>query len=271
MIRLVASDLDGTIIDGNGVCDPSVPETVERIRKMGVKFAIVSGRPLLSVTPLLKDWNLEGKCDYVVGSQGGEVLNVNTGKIAYTYSLSVDLIKEIIDLYEPLGLIPALTDHTTLYVQKETPEVDEVCHRVGLTPVVADIRPLITEPQFKYMFIVEPEDMSKVEAFAKEHPDPRYNCFKTAKDLFEFSDPLLAKDVGLRIIGAEMKIGPEEMMAFGDTTNDLEMLDYAMYSIVTDNGTADAKKLAYAVCPAVTEQGFAQYLNEHLKSPEFQD
>jgi len=55
MIKLIASDLDGTIIDANGNCDPAIAETIRRVRKLGVKFAICSGRPISSVKPLVKN------------------------------------------------------------------------------------------------------------------------------------------------------------------------------------------------------------------------
>ena len=58
MIRLAAADLDGTIIDAQGICLPSVSEEVKRIREMGIAFAICSGRPISSVIPLLEGWHL---------------------------------------------------------------------------------------------------------------------------------------------------------------------------------------------------------------------
>ena len=269
MIRLIASDLDATIIDSRNQCDPSVSQAIERLRNMGVKFAVCSGRPIDSVTGLLKDCGLEGITDYIVGSNGGEVLEVASGKRTRAYPLSVETLLEIIDLYEPLGLIPTLYDGTTLYTEKITPHTRVIEQRIGVHLVQAEIRKVLKEPQVKLMFMMEPENMEKAEAFAKAHPDPRYVMFKTADDLFEVSHPLLDKSVGLRIISAMMQINPTEMMAFGDTTNDIGMLEYVRYGICVDNGTDDAKAAALAIAPSVNEQGFATYLNDHLVTPVF--
>ena len=265
MIKLIATDLDGTIINSKGECDSSVKEAVSLARQEGIRFAICSGRPISSYQSLLPLWGLENECDYLVGSGGGEVLEISTGKYIQSYVLEKELLLEIIDLYEPLGIIPTLYGKDGyLYVQELTEQTRIMCERVNIEPRVGDIRTMIGGAEIKEMFVVEPKDMEKVERFYQEHKDDRYVGFKTAYDLFEFNHPLLAKDVGLRIIGNLMQINEEEMIAFGDTTNDIEMLEYVKYGIVTANGTDDAKKIAYAITNSVDENGFAQYINKHI-------
>lgn len=264
MIRLIASDLDGTLIDTHNQCDPSVPAAIERYRRLGAKFAVCSGRPIDSVLPLLEGWGLKGAADYIIGSNGGEVLETATGKRQTVYTLEPELMREIIDIYEPMGLISTLYDGTTLYVSQKNSLTDYIAKRIGVEAIAADVRALTVKPELKVMFIVDPSRMKEVEAYAKSHPDPRYNAFKTAVDLFEFSNPLLAKDVGVRIVGNMMRCGPESMLAFGDTTNDIEMLEYVRYGIAMENGSDDAKRVAYAIAPSVDDNGFAKYLEAHL-------
>ncbi len=264
MIRLIASDLDGTIIDANNACDPSVPEAIAHYRAKGVRFAVCSGRPIDSVQPLLHGWGLDSCSDYIIGSNGGEVLETASGKRQTAYMLEPEVLHDIIDIYEPMGLIPTLYDGMKLYVSRKTEETDIVAKRIGVNAVEADIRALTVKPELKEMFIVRPDLMEEAEQYAASHPDPRFNGFRTAVDLLEFSHPLLAKDVGLRIIGAMMHITQNEMMAFGDTTNDIQMLEYVRYGVVMENGTDDAKRAAWAIAPSVTEKGFARFLRARL-------
>ncbi|MBQ9327422.1 MAG: Cof-type HAD-IIB family hydrolase [Solobacterium sp.] len=264
MIKLIASDLDGTLIDANNHCDSSVSTTLKALREKGLKFAVCSGRPIPSVLPLLKGWGLDEVSDYVIGSNGGEVLEVATGKQQTVYELSAETLRDIIDLYSPLGIIPTLYDGMTLYVERITEDVERVAERVGVSPVVGDIRSLTVKPELKEMFVVSPDQMRLVEQFAQEHPDPRFVGFKTAIDLFELSHPLLAKDVGVKIVESMMHITPNEIMAFGDTTNDIQMLEYVRYGVAMDNGTDDAKHAAWAIAPSVDAQGFASFIKTHL-------
>ncbi len=269
MIKLIASDLDGTIIDGNGQCDPSVIETIDAFRALGIKFAICSGRPADSVTPLLKGWNLEGRVDFLIGTGGGEVLDMSTGKRTNVYPLQPDLLLEIMDLYEPLGLVPTVQDGMNLYVQRIDEHVEKLGQRIGINIVETDVRKMVVKPEGKEMMIVDPALMPQVEEFAKEHQDPRYVAFKTAHDLFEMNDPRLAKDVGIQIVASIMNITPNEIMAFGDTTNDIQMLSYVRYGIAMENGTDDAKSVAFAIAPSIHEQGFAKFISAHLVNAQY--
>jgi len=264
MIRLIASDLDGTIIDSHNHCDARIPREIERLRGQGAKFAVCSGRPIDSVIPLLKGWGLADAADYIIGSNGGEVLEVSSGKYQKAYLLEAELIHEIIDLYEPLHLIPTLYDGMSLYVSRKSEGTETVAERIGVSTKVGDIKALTTEPQLKLMFVVPSGQMSEVEQFAKDHPDSRYNGFKTAADLFELTHPMLAKDVGIQIVASMMHITTEEIMAFGDTTNDLEMLRAVRYGVAMENGTDDAKAAAWKTAPSVDEAGFAVFLRSHV-------
>ena len=86
---------------------------------------------MASITGLLAGWHLEGELDYLIGSGGGEVLDMKTGRMVVPYMLDVPLIREIIDLYEPEGLIPTMYEGAMFYAQKITPQVRSVADRVG--------------------------------------------------------------------------------------------------------------------------------------------
>ena len=264
MVKLVAVDLDGTIIDSNGVCDDSVSQCVRRLKEKGILFAISSGRPVASITPLLEGWHLDGLVDFIIGSNGGEVYEVSTGKMEIPYVLSPELIREIIDLYEPIGLIPTLYQGAMFYAQELNDTVLGIGSRVHQVVKQGNIRELTVEPQIKVMFVVEPENMEEAEKFMNEHPDPRYIGFKTARDLLEFNHYLLGKHTGMEIIGKMRGIDAKDMIAFGDTTNDITMLEYAGIGVCMANGTQDAKDAADEIALSVNEKGFSKFMEKYL-------
>lgn len=116
-------------------------------------------------------WGLTDRPDYIIGSNGtGEVEEIKTGKYAVTYTLDAEILKEIIDLYEPLGLIPTLYGKDVLYVGKDTPETRYVAQRLRVKMEVRDIRSITKRPEMKEMFVLNPSLMPEAEAFAKAHP-----------------------------------------------------------------------------------------------------
>ena len=269
MIKLVVCDLDGTIIDEQNHCDVSVTDSIRKLHESGIAFAICTGRPIDTITGMMKDWGLAGITDFIVGSNGGEVADNRTGKRYYSYSLEPEVLHKIVDEYSALGLIATYYTADVLYVSDVTEEVNKVIQRIRIPLVKTDIKAMITKPEIKEMFIVEPAQMAEVEAYYQAHRDPRYIGFKTAVDLFEFNHPLLSKEVGLKIITEILDITGDEVMAFGDTTNDIEMLKYAKYGICMDNGTQDAKDVSFDIAPSMHDQGFARYIEEHIQNGNY--
>ncbi|MCI5773498.1 MAG: Cof-type HAD-IIB family hydrolase [Erysipelotrichaceae bacterium] len=264
MIKLIASDIDGTLINSQSECSPKTIAALKAAKAQGIKFAICSGRPVSGIKPLLALWKLEDIVDYIVGMNGGEVLNIQADKFVTCYPLAEDVIKELMDEYEPMGYIPTYYDETGLYCQTITADVIDVATRTATPYFQGDVRALTKGAQPKLMFILPPDKMVDIESYYQAHQDPRYVAFKTAKDLFEFSHPLLAKDIGIKIICAQLGIDMQQVLAFGDTTNDIQMLQEAGIGVCMANGTADAKAVADYITDSCDEDGIANYLNKYV-------
>ncbi|MBE6117526.1 MAG: HAD family phosphatase [Erysipelotrichaceae bacterium] len=263
MIRLVAADLDGTIIQEGNVCDLSVGRTLKRLKERDILFAVCTGRPVSSMRHMLAGWGIEAYTDYIVGSNGGEVLNISNGEMTVLKALDVDTVRDIIDLYEPEGLIPTLYTGSTIRAEKITPDAVRVAERVGAGLRQGNIRELLKEPQVKYMFILEPENMERALQFAADHPDPRYTAFKTAPDLLEMTDPSLDKGTGLAWVMEKEGISPQDTVVFGDNSNDIPMFRQAGCSVCMQNGSQDALLAAKYTAGSVDENGFANWLNSN--------
>lgn len=266
MIRYVVSDLDGTLIDTKNECSKASIDAIRNLKEAGIHFSLCSGRPIDSVKGMLKGWHLDDLVDDLIGSNGAEILNLHTGKRQLLHPLSAELTKEIIEEYEKLGLIGTIYDSTVLYVSRNSKEVERVAKRLGLEIIVTDLFSKIDSPMPKEMFIMDKALMPLTEAYYESHLDNRYIGFKTAQDLFEIINSKASKGVGVQVIADEFGFKPDEIMAFGDTTNDIPMFTYAKYGICMANGSEDAKQAAYAITPSIEEDGFAKYIQEHLKS-----
>ena len=115
----------------------------------------------------------------------------------------------------------------------------------------------------KIMFRMKEEDMPKAEAWVKEHPNPYYHGFKTQSTLLEFCDKRINKGYGLQKICELNDLDIKDVMAFGDTSNDNDMLKVAGCGVCMINGTDDTKACANAITKQDNEHdGLAIYLEE---------
>ena len=79
-IKLVAIDIDGTLLNSKKEITPSVFEAIQDAKTAGVKIVITTGRPIAGVSKLLKELHLMDPGDYVITFNGGLVQETATGK-----------------------------------------------------------------------------------------------------------------------------------------------------------------------------------------------
>ena len=107
--------------------------------------------------------------------------------------------------------------------------------------------------------------MKQVEAFYEEHKSDRYRAFKSQADMFEFVHPGLSKVYGIKYYCSQHGYNISEAAAFGDTTNDIEMLKECGTGVCMCNGTEDARRAADIITKySNDEDGLAKELESIL-------
>ena len=89
-IKLVAVDIDGTLLTNDRKVTPEVFEAVQDAKKQGVKVIIATGRPIPGVQTLLDELNLKESGDYVITFNGGLVQDTATGENIITETMTYD-------------------------------------------------------------------------------------------------------------------------------------------------------------------------------------
>ena len=115
-IKLVAIDIDGTLVNNNREITPEVFEAIQKAKAAGVKIVIATGRPLLGVKNILESLNLLDAGDYVITYNGALVQATATGEAfidePLTYDDYVDIEMESRRLKTPLHSITMSTIYT---------------------------------------------------------------------------------------------------------------------------------------------------------------
>ncbi len=96
MVQLFLSEFDNVLIDSDEAIPLSTMVEIDRIRRLGVKFGVMSGRNLKSILDYNRDFPF---LDYIIASDGAFVYDVDKRKIIYKKNLGVSIIKKILKLY----------------------------------------------------------------------------------------------------------------------------------------------------------------------------
>ena len=110
-------------------------------------------------------------------------------------------------------------------------------------------------------FLVDRDDRERITAEAAEVLGPAITCDgHGGEGTFELYPTAISKAKGIEVALGQLGLGPKDAYAFGDGTNDLEMLEYCGCGVAMDNAQDEVKAVADLVCPPVWEDGLAQAL-----------
>lgn len=286
MIRVIASDMDGTLLGDDHRIAPETLEAIKEAQEAGIRFMIATGRNFKGAMEELQDTGLV--CDYVVGS-GAEVRDPMQNVIE-TRVLSRELCRRV---YKSVKKFPVSVIFCT----------DGYDYRVGTPEEVEES--LILELQLFHENMTREEilktsvyrrikENSKVVSGLKEMEEkkiPVYKIFLFSDDtdMLEQIDKVLGENrdiavassfpTNLEITDVRAQKGPvlknyierlgyamDEVMVFGDSLNDLSMLEMDFGATVAmENASPEVKAAAKYVTKSNNEHGVAYAIRELLK------
>ncbi len=274
-LTMMIADIDGTMVNEPRQMLPITREAIEILHNHGVFTGIGSGRPVdKHMLSMYENYGLKEQFDVFIGMNGGEVYDRTHEWRDSFYMLKKQYIKEIIEMMEPTGLHPFVYGHDEM-VCAVMDEQMRIAGKRNASPirVTDDISELWAEDNHKLLYRVPDNNrMPEYEAYAAAHPSSNYQYFKTNPGMLEFQDPRVNKGVGLLSLCKEMNIPVDEVMTFGDTTNDNQMLKEAGWGVCMKNGTDDTKACANVVTEYTNdEDGMGRYLMKYWIKPNHWD
>lgn len=265
-IRLVALDLDGTLVDRDLQLSPRVVAAVRAVVERGVHVAIVTGRMTTSALPFALQLGLR---DPIVGLQGAVVREMpaagstRLGRLVLHTPLPAEVARDALAWCRGVGLSPHVNRLERMILGADDPRSRDYSDRAfGRTLIVPNLDAWLRRPVTKVISSgplgLAPNALAAARAAFGGRADatvsdPRY---------LEFVAPGVHKGRGLRFLARRLGVEMRHTVAIGDQVNDLEMLGEAGLGIAMASAPAEVRAVARAVAPAVQEDGVAVVLEE---------
>lgn len=268
MIKLIAIDLDGTLLTDDKQISTRNIETLQRAKAQGVKVVLCTGRPLNSVIDHLETLGLTEAGDYAVTFNGGLVQKNDTGEILSKDIMSFEDIEVIYELTAELALPLDVVSNDTVYrVQPQPSDYPSVYNQLNSILRFEDkeLAELPRDRDFNKMVCAV--DGAYLEAQMPKIPasfHERYNIVRSGERLFEFLNKHVTKANGLVKLGRILNIDQSEMMALGDEENDLSMIEYAGLGVAMANASAEIKAAAQYITVSNQEDGVAKAVEKFV-------
>ena len=265
-IKVVLCDIDGTLYNWSRTLTNETIEVINKLHEQGIEFGLASGRPYEELVKYAESWGFDYQFDAIIGLNGAEVWDCHSNINHEYYQLSTDLLKEIIELMSQFTCNPFMYWNQKLLCINHDAMITKSAKTSQREVVVAkDISELYAQPNAKIMFRMEESEVKKVEKYLEAHPSNEYVGFKTQSTLIEFMDPRISKGFGIDKYCEITGIQPNQILSFGDTTNDNSMLERCGWSVCLIDGTDDTKAISKDITEySCADSGFARYMNKYF-------
>ena len=246
-IRLIASDMDATLLDEYSQLPPKFTETICALAGQGILFAAASGRPLYTLETMFPDLLEE---IILIGDNGGAARW--KGKDLFVSEMPAEGWRQLARSTKQAGDVGLLCGLQAAYAEKQDEKYDKVFKNF-------------------YTRVVYLANDDSQKAF-----DRIYGAFHTGnggafsvavagRNWVDVMNPGVHKGAALAKVGALLGIPADSMMAFGDTYNDAEMLTTAKYGFLMENGSGPLRAQVPFLAPSHREYGVMQVLKQVLR------
>lgn len=259
-IKLIAIDIDGTLLNKQHEVTPRVKAAIEAARDKGVAVVLATGRPFIGVQRYLHELGLEQEGQYCVTNNGALVQRANDGACVAEVPVSFDDYLYYEQLARELGVsYQALTQSHLYTANKDISRY--TIHEAGLTGMplryraVEEMDSSLIFP--KVMMIDEPERLDAAIARIPAEAYERNTILKSAPFYLEILNKEVNKGAGVKLLADRLGLSPDEVMAMGDQENDLAMLEFAGTGVAMGNAISSVKAIAQFVTKSNQEDGVA--------------
>ncbi|MFI5495517.1 HAD family hydrolase [Actinoplanes sp. NPDC051859] len=260
--RLVASDIDGTLIRADGTLSPRTIDVLDRLQDGGVPVVLVTGRPVRWLRQL---YDQMAEPLPAVCANGAVVYDPDTDEILRAAPLSVELLLDVTqrlrEAVPDVALAVEVEDGRSFMYEEKWPLRWDGEHQA--VRMLSSPEELTTVPAVKLLARSAqhgPDEFA--ELVSRTLGESAVATHSSESALVEISAAGVTKAAGLAWVCEREGIDPAEVVAFGDMPNDLPLLAWAGRSVAMGNAHPAVKEVADEVALTNDEDGVAAYLEK---------
>jgi Cof subfamily protein (haloacid dehalogenase superfamily) len=273
-IRLLALDIDGTLVGDDLVIGKRTRAAVSRAAARGVAVSLVTGRMVSSAMRFARELKLTGP---IVGYQGGLIREMpppgsnRIGRLLVHTPLAAATARDVLLWTREQGLDPHVNHLERFILRADDPRADDYSAFMGArAELVPDIVEATTHPVTKVLAVGEPPRPQELATDAAARFAGRADVTISHPRFLEFVAPGVSKGRAIRYLSRRLGIPLGATLAIGDQWNDLEMLSEVGHGAAMPTAPLAVRSVARYVAPPVAEEGVAALI-EALVLPDPSD
>lgn len=263
--RLIVMDLDETLLGADFKISERNLSAIKKAQDRGIRATIATGRMFRSSLPYIRQLKIG---EPVIVYHGAMIRAVETGEDLYHYPIDHEMALPIVEAAEKFGY------HVNLYADdqvhiKEEGQFSRLYQKIA----AVEVKPVGSLHRYLENTGVSPTKLSiidfegnlgQMESYLQERYGRRLVVTKSLGYFLEVTHPRATKGQALEFLAGKMGIKAGEIAAFGNSFNDIDMLEYAGLGVVVDNAPSVIKEVADLVTGSNVEDGVAEAIERYI-------
>lgn len=289
MIKLIAMDMDGTLLKSDNTIDDETKAFLLNLEEKGIRLVLASGRSYMKLMSYAKELKMDQYGGYLLEINGLAQNDVQHQKRVVKKQMSFEDVQDICAFSKPFEIeMQALFDDGMFIDIPEKDMADKIAYRKvnhipddfpwtrGALTFMHDNRPGYPKQFYikdskeinvainKMCYVADKEVIDEYCDKLREHFKERFWMGKTTETWLEIMPAGINKGDALLELAKQLGIQKDEILAFGDGENDIEMLSSIPHGYAMGNGLESVKKIAPHVADTNMNQGILKVLKKYF-------
>ncbi|ANU09667.1 hypothetical protein BBH88_04820 [Planococcus antarcticus DSM 14505] len=266
MYKMIAIDLDGTLLTDELTISPETVATIQKAMKTGTIVTIATGRMFSSAKLIAQQLGINAP---LITYQGAMIKAADGDDVLYERSVSPDISQKLLNIAREKNIHLQVYQDDILYGAVETDKLVAYAEAVQVPYAIEpDLIKLAQKGFTKLLFIDEPDVLALLQKELQAIFGDSAYIEKSKKNYLEVTHPEANKGNALLFLANKLGIDRSEIIGIGDNHNDFELLKSAGFSIAMGNAVQEVKDIADYITFTNNDEGVIHAIDKFILEPE---
>ena len=265
MYKLIAIDLDGTLLTDELKITPDTVAAIQKVVESGVVVTIATGRMFPSAKQFAQQLGINVP---LITYQGAIIKDVNEKEVMYERLVTPTIAQKLVEIASEKNVHIQVYQDDILYVTSDNDKIQAYAREADVSyTIVPNLSDLAKKGFTKILFIEEPNVLDTLQVELRALFGTEAHIVKSKTTYLEVTHPEANKGSALLHLANELGIHRSEIIGLGDNHNDLDLIATAGLGIAMGNAVKELKDIADYVTLTNNEEGVLHAIEKFVLAP----
>lgn len=264
--EIIALDIDGALTNSEKKITPRTKLALIKAQQIGKKVVLASGRHNYGMKDLANELELDKYGGYVMAFNGGKIINCATDEVISSVNFPSKYIPLVYECVKDSNLTVMTYENNTIIANTTVNDYTHIEPTILKmeSKAIGNFVEYVTFNVNKLLIAGDPAEIDEYQQILSDKFKGYFDVFKSAPFFLEVMPLGVNKGASLSGMLKTLGYDREQLIACGDSYNDMTMIGYAGLGVCMDNGEKEVKKIADVIADSNDDDGVAKIVEKYM-------